>query len=183
MFLISIYFDDETEKRLSALMTRVAKVTGNNFVLDNHIPPHITVAAAETKCEDELLERMEKLVEGLNGGEIRFVSVGNFSTKVVFVQPVLNEYLHQLTVTITRELEQMDETILSPYYKPFSWLPHCTIAKQLSKQEMQTAFSELLQHFIPVNGHVTRLGVAKTNPHRDIKVWELYIDDKQSMKL
>lgn len=172
MFLISIYFDDETEKRLSALITRVAKATGNNFVLDNHIPPHITVAAVETKNEDELIERIEKLADGLSGGQIQFVSVGNFSTKVVFVQPVLNEYLHQLSATITRELEQMDETILSPYYRPYSWLPHCTVGKQLSKEQAKKALAELLEHFATINGSVTKIGVAKTNPHRDIRVWE-----------
>ena len=55
MFLVSIYFDKKTEEKLYILMKRVAEVTGNNFMLDNHVPPHITVAAVETKCEDELM--------------------------------------------------------------------------------------------------------------------------------
>ena len=173
MFLISVYFDHKTEEKLRVLMKRVAKVTENNFMQDNQVPPHITVAAVETKCEEELMARIEKVANNLNCGEIEFVSVGNFSAKVIFVQPVLNEYLQQLNMTVTKELEPLDKTILSPYYKPFSWLPHCTIAKQLSKEEMQKAFSELLQHFVPVNGYVTRIGVAKTNPHRDLKIWEL----------
>lgn len=84
MFLISIYFDNETEKKLSVLMKRVAQVTGNYFMQDNHVPPHITIAAVETKYEDELL-----------------------------------------------------------------------------------------QYFTPLDGYVTRIGVAKTNPHRDLKIWEL----------
>lgn len=121
MFLVSVYFDDETEKRLSALMKRVAKLTGNNFMEDNQVPPHITVAAVEMRGEDKLIERI----------------------------------------------------IFSPYYKPFSWLPHCTIAKQLSTEQVMQAFSELLKHFTPINGYVARIGIAKTNPHRDIKVWEL----------
>ena len=140
---------------------------------DNHVPPHITVAAVETKHEDELMVRMEKVVNNLNCEKIKFVSVGNFSTKVIFVQPVLNEYLQQLSVALTHELEQMEKTILSLYYKPFSWLPHCTIAKQLSKEEMLKAFMELLQHFTPIDGYVAKIGVAKTNPHRDLRIWEL----------
>ena len=154
-------------------MKRVAQVTENHFMLDNHVPPHITIAAVETKYEDELMTRIEKVVNGLTCGEINFVCAGNFSTKVIFLQPVLNEYLHQLAETFTQELEEMEKTILNPYYKPFSWLPHCTIAKQLSKEKMQKAFSELLQHFTPINGTVTRIGIAKTNPHRDLKIWEL----------
>ena len=173
MYLISLYFDNETEDRLNLTMQRVAKTTGNQFMLDNQVPPHITVASVETKHESDLIARIESITKNLKQGEIKFVSVGSFSTKVVFIQPVLNEYLHQLSVVLTKELEQMDETILSLYYQPFSWLPHCTIGKQLSKEEVQKALVELSAQFVPFNACVTRIGVAKTNPHRDIKIWDL----------
>lgn len=173
MYLISIYFNKETEDRLNLILQRVAKVTGNWFMLDNQVPPHITAASVETKCEGELIARIENITKGLKQGEIKFVSVGTFSTKVVFVQPVLNEYLHRLSVTLNKELEQMDETLLSSYYQPFSWLPHCTVGKQLSKEASQKALIELSSYFAPMNGYVTRIGVAKTNPHKDIKIWDL----------
>lgn len=77
MYLISIYFDNETEERLNLLIQRVAKVTGNQFMLDNQVPPHITVASVETKHEDELSARIEKVTKALVQGEIKFVSTGS----------------------------------------------------------------------------------------------------------
>ena len=173
MYLISIYFDEKTEKELQTHINRVAKATGNTFMLDNHVPPHLTVAAVETKHEDKLIACVDALAERLETGDIQWVSVGSFSTQVVYVQPVLNEYLHNLSVLLSQELEQIEETIVSPYYQPFSWLPHCTIAKQLSKEQQLQAFEVLQNSFAPMDGKVVRIGVAKTNPHRDIKVWEL----------
>lgn len=173
MYLISIYFDESTEKILNSHIQHVAKATGNTFMLDNNVPPHITVAAVETKQEDVLISRVEELIKKLTCGEIKFVSVGSFALKVIYVQPVFNEYLHNLSVELSKELGQIEETILSPYYQPFSWLAHCTIGKQLSKEEMQQAFEVLSNEFVPIDAKVTRIGVAKTNPHRDIKVWEL----------
>lgn len=173
MYLISIYFDENTEKRLRSLIKSVANATGNTFMLDNHVPPHITVAAVETKREDLLLARMEELVKQFEISEIEFVSVGTFSTQVIFAQPVLNEYLHKMVESFTQELRQIKETICSPYYLPFHWLPHCTIGKQLSQEQMKQAFEVLQNQFVPMDGKVVRIGVAKTNPHRDIKVWEL----------
>jgi hypothetical protein len=38
---------------------------------------------------------------------------------------------------------------------------------------MQQAFEVLQNQFAPMDGKVVRIGIAKTNPHRDIKVWEL----------
>jgi hypothetical protein len=86
---------------------------------------------------------------------------------------VLNEYLHGLSCILSEELQAIPDTILSPYYQPFSWLPHCTIAKQLSKEQMLQRYEVLQNQFAPFSGEVTKIGIAKTNPHRDIRVWEL----------
>ena len=191
MYLISIYFDEQSSTNLEKLIKRVATATGNTFMLDNQVPPHITVAAVETRREEEVVACIDKLVNkcesqdcadasvqieqswNIVSGDIHWVSVGAFFPQVLFVQPVLNEYLHNLSVTLSKELSQIEETLLSPYYQPFGWLPHCTIAKQLSKEQMAEAHQILQQYFAPMEGRVTRIGVAKTNPHRDIKVWEL----------
>ncbi|MBO5097498.1 MAG: 2'-5' RNA ligase family protein [Agathobacter sp.] len=191
MYLISIYFDAQTSASLEKLIKRVAEVTGNTFMLDNQVPPHITVAMVETRREEELLGCINQLVgeirnsnerelatrdmskSAMRSGELQLVSVGAFFPQVLFVQPVLNEYLHNLSVVLSEKLSEIEETIVSPYYQPFGWLPHCTIAKQLTQEQMVEAHKVLQQHFVPMEGCVTRIGVARTNPHRDIKVWEL----------
>lgn len=191
MYLISIYFDEKTSASLEKIIKRVAEATGNTFMLDNQVPPHITVAAVETRREDELFDCINQLVcesrnddervlitrdmsqSTLRSGELQLVSVGAFFPQVLFVQPVLNEYLYNLSVKLSEKLSVIEETIVSPYYQPFRWLPHCTIAKQLTQEQMVEAFKVLQQHFVPMEGRVTRIGVARTNPHRDVKVWEL----------
>ena len=194
MYLISIYFDKQTEKRLQSFINRVATATGNNFMVDNQVPPHITVAAVETKREDELIACVDELIKHItscddavdntikciedtakfiDAGDIQWVSVGAFLPQVIYVQPVLDEYLYKLSVLLSEKLSGLEETICSQYYQPFGWLPHCTIAKQLSKEQMTEAYKVLQDHFVPMNGRVMRIGVARTNPHRDIRVWEL----------
>ena len=177
MYLISVYFDEQTEKRIQGLIRRVAKETGNSFMLDNQVPPHMTIAAVETKHEDLLIASLDKLTKKMECGKINFVSVGAFVPQVIYVQPVLNEYLHNLSASLIQELEQIEETICSPYYQPFQWLPHCTIAKQLSKEQLLQAFEVLQNHFTPIDGQVVHIGVAKTNPHRDIQVWGITVEN------
>ena len=62
---------------------------------------------------------------------------------------------------------------MSKYYKPFSWLPHTTIAKQLSEQEMQTAFPILSKSFGMFEGDVVRIELAKKSPYRELASWDL----------
>lgn len=173
MYLISIYFDEKTNKELQRLINYVAEKTGNTFMLDNHVPPHITVAAMETRSEVQLIEAMEACVKMLKQGTIRWVSVGTFFPQVLYVQPVLNEYLHELSVQLHETVKIVPETKISAYYAPFGWLAHATIAKQLTKEQMKEAFEVMQNQFVPFEGKVVSIGIAKPNPHRDLALWNL----------
>ena len=48
MYLISIYFDPKTNKKIQQYINKVARQTGNTFMLDGNVPPHITISAFET---------------------------------------------------------------------------------------------------------------------------------------
>jgi len=173
MYLISIYFDEKTDKQIRKIMRQVAEKTGNTFMLDNHVPPHITVAAIETRDENAAIEALGKCVQKLEQGKLRFISTGAFFPQVIYMELVLNKYLHELACTVNGAVKDLPDTIVSPYYQPFSWLPHVTLAKQLSEEQMLTAFEILQKRFTSFEGTVTRIGIAKTNPHRDLRVWEL----------
>ncbi|MBR5128116.1 MAG: 2'-5' RNA ligase family protein [Roseburia sp.] len=173
MYLVSIYFDEKTDKQIQKFMTQIAEKTGNTFMQDNHVPPHITVAAIETRDENVAIAELEKCVQKLEQGKLRFISTGTFFPQVLYLEPVLNEYLHALACAVNETVKELPETIVSPYYQPFSWLPHVTLAKQLSEEQMLLAFQTMQKRFTSFEGTVTRIGIAKTNPHRDLKVWEL----------
>ena len=79
MYLISVYFDEKSSKTLEKLIKRVATATGNTFMLDNQVPPHITVAAVETKREDELVKCIDKLAtsSSISAGDIPSIFLNN----------------------------------------------------------------------------------------------------------
>ena len=53
MYLISLYFDEKTENRISGYMKQIAKYTGNTAMLDGNVPPHITIAAFHAESEEQ----------------------------------------------------------------------------------------------------------------------------------
>ena len=133
MYLISIYFDEKTNRRIQQYINKVAECTGNTFMLDGSVPPHITISAFETQNEKAVIEALERAVARLRQGTLEWVSVGEFFPYVIFLIPVLNEYLHEMSVIVNDELSNTNGIKISPYYRPFQWLPHTTIAKKLSK--------------------------------------------------
>ena len=86
---------------------------------------------------------------------------------------MLNEYLHDLSVSVYEALQGMDDMLIRKCYQPFCWLPHTTVGKKLSQEEMQAAFVTLQESFGMFSGEVVRIGLAKTSPYEDIVTWEL----------
>ncbi len=172
MYLVSLYFDKSTEKQIQSYIDDVANKCGNSFMIENNVPPHITVSTFETRDEKRVVETLENAMSDIKQNKIKWVTVGIFPT-VIFIQPVLNEYLHNISSDIFESIKDVPNTKVSKYYKPFSWLPHATIAKQLTEEEMKNAFDVLQNSFGAFEGEIVRVELAKKNPYQVISSWEL----------
>lgn len=173
MYLVSIYFDDRTNKRIQQYINKVAECTGNKYMIDGNIPPHITVSAFDTLNEEQAIVALSRVAAKLQKGVLKWASVGQFFPYVLYIEPVLNKYLHEMSQKIFDEIKDMEDILISPHYQPFSWLPHSTIGKKLTKEELQVAFRVMQDSFGTFEGEAVRIGLAKPNPHRDIMSWEL----------
>lgn len=173
MYLISVYFDDNTNKILQRYIDQVAKKTDNTFMVDNHVPPHLTISSIEARSVEVLIPAFKKLCENLTLGDIQFVSSGQLHPYVMYVTPVLNEYLQNLQEKVYDAVSNIEETSVSKFYRPYSWLPHTTIGKKLTKDQMREAFEVLQDSFVPFSGKITEIGLAKVNPHEDVLRFKL----------
>lgn len=173
MYLISAYFDEQTNQGISRYIRQIAEKTGNTFMTDNQVPPHMTISSVEVRQGEVLFPYLESLQERLSGGDISIVSVGMFFPYVIYLTPVLNDYLLGLSQKIYDAVKDIPEANVSRFYQPLKWLPHITMAKTLTKEQMQIAFAVMQDRFTPLEAHITKLGVAKTNPHEDLITWNL----------
>lgn len=172
MYLISAYFDKNTTKHLARLINTVAQKCGNTYMVDNHVPPHMTISNFEIRDPYNLIEDFNRL-KNFSAGDINIISVGAFLPYVLYASPVLNNYLQILAENTYEILSTRNDVTISKCYKPYQWFPHITLGKKLSKEEMQTAFEAMQIHFSPIAGKIVRLGLSETNPHRDIASVEL----------
>lgn len=166
MYLVSLYFDQQTNEKIQYYVEKAAKVSGNCYVPEHHIPVHLTISMLQSKNVDQLVEIFQK--QTFDGGKLSFVSTGTFRTNTIFLQPVCNAYLYELSV-------RMEETFMGQHavesrYRLHHWIPHVTIAKRLSAEEQRKVFEMLQKEFRPFEGRVEKIGLAKTNPYQDIIV-------------
>lgn len=173
MYLVSAYFDDITTFKIQQYINQVAKKTGNTFMIDNCVPPHITVSSFHTKQEEQVIKLLEQKITKLKSGTVQWVSIGTFLPYVIYLIPVLNQYLHTLSVDVYDCITQVENISISSCYQPFCWMPHATIGKKLSEQEMLEAFQVLQHQFGTFSGQITQIGLAKTNPYENIAIFGL----------
>jgi len=173
MYLVSLYFDNKSAIKIQGFINKVAAKSGNNFMTHNNVPPHINIASFQTDEEDKVIEILDKRIKDIDRGMITLASIGIFKSSVLFLAPVLNEYLHNLSVSIYEGISLVENISISEHYFPFNWMPHTTIAKKLTKEELILAFQELEKNFIIFSGIITRIELSKTNPYEDIIAWDL----------
>ena len=167
MYLVSAYFDKETNKKLQNYMKAIATETGNTFMTENKVPPHMTISAIEAKNIEVLAPKFETLKGKIWTGKIKIVSMGQLLPYVFYATPVLNQYLEELSGEVYNAFSGIDETRISKYYQPHSWLPHITLGKTLTSEQMTEAFQVMQKLFVPMEATIVELGLAKVNPHED----------------
>ncbi len=164
MITISIYFDEKSDNQIRNYINAVANATGNYFMTENNVPPHITISAFESRNEHAAREAFCEIIKDFSEGSINWVTVGSFGQSVIYVAPVLNEYLHNLSVKAYEVLRGKSDLKIDKKYQPFNWLPHATIGKTLTIEQQIKAFDTLQRHFVVSESKVTKIGLARTNP-------------------
>ena len=173
MYLVSVYFDEKTNRILQRHIDRVAAVSGNHFMTDNNVPPHMTILALEARSAERLIPSFESLEGKIEGCNVNFVTVGQLFPYVIYAAPVLDGNLWELSQKAYSSFEGLEGVSASRYYMPGSWLPHVTLGKTLDRQQMRLAFEAMQENFVPFSGRISGAGLASVNPHTDVARFEL----------
>lgn len=163
MYLVSLYFDEQTNEYLKHLMKQVYKKIGNDSMMD--IPAHLTLASFHDE-EQQALESFYKIIA--KPLELEFVSIGFFLPSVLYVQPLLSKELEELMNEVHGHIQKGSDK-----YQPYHWIPHITLCKYLKNSQLSSCLEAVQNEFKPFKGKVTKIGLATTNPYRDICVLEI----------
>ena len=65
MYFISLYFDNKTNERIQRYIDKIANCSGNVFMTENKVPPHITVSSFEMGEEREIIGKLRENIDVL----------------------------------------------------------------------------------------------------------------------
>ena len=135
MYLISLYFDEGTNKKIQLYMEQIAQRTGNMAMIDGKVPPHITLSAFDMAEEEKAIAGFMAMEQEFEKGQIFWCSVGMFLPHTIYLSPVLNAYLQK---------EEQERRSYQKTASPFFFFILFSILKPLSAH---CAFPQKTYHF------------------------------------
>ena len=104
---LSIFYliKGESDKYVQKLVTEVGPKFGENYLVENHLPSHITLKSPfETENIKEVEKVMECFANQQNSSEIYVNGFDNFREFVAFLKPVFSEKALKMQKQLIREL-------------------------------------------------------------------------------
>ena len=172
IYAVVVYFDKQTEERISEMINDIAERTGNRYMIENGIPPHVSLGIFGTDDEAGMTEHFRSFAKTLSPADIVFDKTGSFGDRVLFLPPAENAYLRSANKSLH------DMMPFSPAeggnYLPGKWVPHCSLAVRLDEVSFPAAQEEAERSFTEsISGMITRLTLAECYPYREKEIIEL----------
>ena len=172
-YAVTLEFDKETEKKIQEMIDEVARVTGCDYMKQSKIPPHVTVSALVSDNEEALLSEMESIAESMTKDFIWFASIGIFNPFVIYLGPVMNEFLQNTCRTVNEKLLQYADVGNRGRYLPNQWVPHAAIVVKLTPDTIKEAFAIVQEKFSAFGATAEKIVLARAEPYEELKAWKL----------
>ncbi len=173
-YAITLYFDETTTSAIRMLTVQLAKVTGNDFMTANNVPPHLTVGMFHVGEADvgKLKRQFEDFVSAVRGGDfsfdISFSGFESFLDKVIFIKPEVDEKLSSLNRLLHEKFLPYFEPADNRNYLPENWYPHIALGVKLSHEQFEKGMEFLKTVAFNNKAPVISIGLAQCNPYTRI---------------
>jgi 2'-5' RNA ligase len=126
---------------------------------------HLTFGIYDRLALDRILPQLDEFAAALRPFELRLASTGMFSgaQPVLYLAPVVTPELLSLHTRFHELLADQRPSCWSDYL-PGAWVPHVTLALNLTPALLPTAISGVTERFRPLDADLVALRVVRFRP-------------------
>ena len=145
-YAVTLYFDDKTSEQIRDLTKNLSDVTGNDYMIQNDVPPHLTLGMFHVGQADvdklkrlfvEFVERAQAEVLCGKNFEISFGAFEDFVGKVIFVKIEKDKKLMEANRLLHDLFCPHFEAGDNRNYLPENWYPHITLGFKLTGEQFE----------------------------------------------
>jgi 2'-5' RNA ligase len=160
-FAITLGLDAAAAQCVEAMWRTLASRDASDDAVQLGYPPHLTLAVFADESSQARLVAAARGVMARPGLPITLVSLGLFpgTPSALFLAPVVTPALLAMHAEI---LAAVDGEPIEPHYQCGHWVPHITLAKDLTHPAAAVAALDPL--LLPIDGLLDRIEVVRFRP-------------------
>lgn len=159
-----LYFDQDSENKIKEYLNIIKREGIENLFYNLGALPHISLAVYNDNIDHlELIKNLEKF--RLNKVKISFKNIGYFCSNenAIFLCPKINYELLDLHKSYHEEFKEYIKNE-GEYYLPENWIPHCSIAFEVSNEDFIKTIRILKNDFEPIDVTIEKIGFIRSRP-------------------
>ena len=175
-YAVSLHFTQDVNEIIFNTMSSIADLTGNDFMIKNKVPPHVTIGAfhGTKETEEKLIQIVEEFSKTQPAGAVRFSEIGNFNQKVLFLKPEKDDFLSEINQELHKIVLPEFEAGENGYYVPEIWFPHTTLATGLNQTQFSKALELAEKISLPLEAKIHDIGFYQCSPFLELKRFPIY---------
>lgn len=175
-FAVELYFDEATDVAIRRLWDSLGERDLSTRGEDaSH--PHLSLVVSDGHQPEHLREDLSNLNWSVLS-HMRFRGIGYFKNPgVLYLAASPTVALLELHEQTHHIVNRRDPAQVRPFYRPNSWIPHCTLAMPVIPDQLPRALEAIGPGMETVEARVTGLGMWSLADHEP---WKLDIDATDS---
>ena len=164
-YAIAALFDAASEAGIQNLRRQLAEYAGSDTVAVAR--PHLAFAIVDRLDPEALEPMLREFCQAMPPLPLNLAAVGAFPTAegVVYLAPVVTRPMLAAHARLCQLLDEAGAPPV-PYYRPENWVPHCTVAINLTREQVGGAVRICGEADVFHTDQLTQLAVAEFPPIR-----------------
>ena len=167
-FAVVLFFDRSQSSPFDVVIEELAVKKAAPFMHENSIP-HVTLAIYDEINGSKSKQKIKVFASQLKPEPFVFTHLGLFRSKMnaVFAAPIVNEPLLEFHKKF-HDFFKDEGTDSWENYLPGKWVPHCTLAFDVSDGKRDEVLSICQNLMLPLTVDASSIGIMEFEPVREL---------------
>ena len=164
-FDVILRFEPQAEAYFSGLIEKLAQVTGNTARLCSGQPPHVSMGIFDITDDADPVRVMEGVLRSLRPFSMTFDVLGAFLPGTVIAAPVMTDEM----IAMNRAIHAVADRVFVPskQYVFGTWVPHLTLAVELTHEQLVRAFDTAALEWEPLTSPTVSVSLVHHFPYTE----------------
>ncbi|MXY49912.1 MAG: 2'-5' RNA ligase family protein [Gemmatimonadetes bacterium] len=168
-YAIELFYDEASDRTVREIWDGLGTALGQPSLSELGARPHVSLAVyGDGYDTNGFPERLLEFARSIDPFDFTLSSLGTFPGQegVVFLAPVVTRRLLAVHARFHEVFSKHDHVGMG-YYLPGNWVPHCTVAIDLSEAEVTAAVAYGREVFQPILGRFQEIGLVEFRPVKE----------------